>query len=92
GLAGRLDLRVMKPVKAFQSGFCLADEGREYVIYMRKGTAEVDLTGISGVFRVEWIHPAVRLSQPGKPVMGGAKVRIPIPFSDDGILHLKKTN
>ena len=91
-LANRLDLRKMKPVKAFQSGFCLADEGREYVIYRQKGTVEVDLTGISGVFSVEWIHPSVRLTQPGKPVTGGAKVRIPIPFSDDGILHLKKTN
>lgn len=33
-----------------------ADPGKEYVIYVRKGINEIDLTNIPGTFAVEWTH------------------------------------
>lgn len=89
-LAGQVDLAVMKPEKLFQSGFCLADKSKEYIIYIRKGNKETDLTGIPGNFSVEWIHPSEDIVRKSGTVAGGAKVNLACPFTDDGILHLKR--
>ena len=88
-LSRRLDLTVMKPVKLFESGFCLANPGNEYVVYVRKNIKEIDLTGIAGTFSVEWIHPSEYIIQKGDNINGGAKTRLIIPFTDDGIVHMK---
>ena len=89
-IASQIDLKIMKPIKAFNSGFCLADTGKEYLIYVRKGTREIDLSSITGNFSVEWIHPYLDIFQKDSDIKGGSKTNLSIPFSDDGIVHLRK--
>ncbi|MEP6724960.1 MAG: DUF6298 domain-containing protein [Bacteroidota bacterium] len=88
-LARQIDLSVMKPEKTFESGFCLANKGKEYIIYIRKDVKEIDLSAVPGTFSVEWIHPSENIFLKTTNITGGAKVKLVCPFSDDGIVHLK---
>lgn len=88
-IAKTIDLRTMKPVEQFDSKFCLADPGKEYVIYVRSGVKEIDLTGINGTFSVEWTHPSQNIRLKSADITGGTKTKLIIPFSDDAIVHLK---
>lgn len=90
-LAAKIDLEKMKPVKEFESGFCLADAGKEYVIYVKKGNNEIDLTNIPGTFSVEWINLSETIFLRSADVKGGGKTRLVNPFSDDAVVHLALT-
>jgi len=40
------------------SGYCLAKAGKVYLVYLRKtGDVNIDLTGVSGTFKVQWFDP-----------------------------------
>jgi hypothetical protein len=91
-LAERLDLAAMTPSEDLASSrFCLADPGRQYVVFLPEGReVEVDLSGASGSFEVQWLHPVTGTSQAGVPVQGGGKRRLTSPRSGSAVLVLRK--
>lgn len=92
-LASTLDLAVMKPnAEISSSGFCLANPGKEYIIYVKGAQATVDLTGTTGNFTVDWIHPTEGPITKGKDIKGGSKETLSTPLNEDAIAHLKLVN
>lgn len=72
--------------------YCLADPGREYVVYAEQGgTVRVDLTGASGTLQVRWLNPRTGQYTAGGQVPGGTAHSFTNPAADanDWILHLK---
>lgn len=63
--AKRMDLAAMVPrTEIASSGYCLANEGEEYLVYLREGdygsvgkTVSVDLSAASAALAVEWFNP-----------------------------------
>ena len=56
-MTNRNDL-VGNPGNAITGGFCLADPGRAYVVYLPSGGIKsLNLSGESGTFRVQWFDP-----------------------------------
>ena len=90
-LADRIPLAFMIPHgELASSDFCLADLGKEYIVYLPEGgEVTVDLTPVSGQIIVEWIHPVDGKTEPGEETLGGAKRTLRAPFSGDAVLHLK---
>jgi hypothetical protein len=68
-------------------GYCLADPGREYLVYLEsRGTVNVELTG--GPFRVTWINAQKTADRrPAEPTATGRNLTPP-PDGDDWLLHL----
>ena len=58
-LAGRVDLAAMAPHDDLASTrYCLSRPGVAYIVYLPEGgEVDLDLSGASGAFRVEWTHP-----------------------------------
>ena len=92
-LARRLDLAAALPHgELASSGFCLADRGKEYVVYLPTGdAARVDLSGAGGVFGVEWLNPVDGRPVPADRVEGGGWREFKSPLSGDVVLYLKAT-
>ena len=70
------------------SKYCLAKPGELYLVYLPKGgTTELDLTGASGEFAVQWFNPrqgGALAAGAVKSVAGGAKVSVGQPPADAG--------
>jgi hypothetical protein len=90
-LADRIPLASMTPHgELASSAFCLADPGKDYVVYLPKGgEVTVDLRLASGQIIAEWIHPVDGKTVLGEKTLGGAKRTLQAPFSGDAVLHLK---
>ncbi len=90
-LAERLDLRRMVPQGTLaSSGYCLADPGREYVVYLPEGgQVTVDLTAVTGDVQVEWLPPLQGDAVAGPAVTGGDKRTLQAPFGGDAVLYLR---
>lgn len=90
-MARRMNLAAMTPQNDLAStGYCLADSGREYLVYVpRGGEVTVDLSGASGTLAVAWIEPYDGAVSPGPAVEGEGKRALKAPFSGDAVLHLK---
>lgn len=90
-LAERLELAAMTPCEHLTStGYCLADPGRQYVIYLPEGgRVEVDLSAAAEPLAVEWIAPIAETSHAGKPAAGGAKRSLQAPFRGPAVLLLE---
>jgi hypothetical protein len=91
-LAARLDLVRARPHGDLAgSGYCLADPGREYVVYLPEGAATtVDLRAASGPLALEWIHPTTGAATPGGALAGGSVVDCRAPFDGDAVLYITK--
>jgi len=88
--AGRINLATMQPDSSLsENSFCLADPGKEYLIYVDGSKIELDMTELPGEFSAEWIHLTSGMIAPDKPATGGGKVMFRNPFTGEGILHLK---
>ncbi len=89
-IARRIGLASMRPENALaSSGYCLADPGREYLVYIPSGgRADVDLRGSKGEFSVRWFDPTRGEPRMGEPVRGGERTTFAAPFSGDAVLHL----
>ena len=77
------------------SEFCLANPGKEYVIYAEKGgPISVDLSGTGGVLQVIWLNPRTGRSTVAGMVSGGSKRNFVNPDGDknDWVLHLKRSS
>jgi len=91
GLAARMNLAAMSPRGDLaSSGYCLADPGKEYCVYVSGGgEVTVDLSAASGPLAVEWIRPVEGTVTSREPIAGGAKRSLRIPFAGDAVLHLR---
>jgi len=73
------------------TGYCLANPGRQYVVYLPEGgQVEVDLSVATEPLAVEWIAPVAGTSHAGKPTAGGAKRSLQSPFRGPAVLLLGK--
>lgn len=103
--ATRLDLRRVIPSGELAStGYCLADQGQEYLVYVPAGVSSsqsadfriarpvtINLTGATGPFTVEWMDLETGMMlQDGNLAGGGERILIP-PVPGDMVLHLSKS-
>jgi hypothetical protein len=88
----RMNLAAMVPHDELASTkHCLADPGREYLLYLPDGgDAVVDLSMGSGPFRLEWTHPADGRITTVSGIAGGAERSVRAPFSGDAVLYIVK--
>lgn len=87
--ASRLDLERAVPSAALCStGFCLADPGRQYLVY-QPGSGDFTLTIVAGSYRFEWFNPATgRVTQTGMVTVGAEQHTFTPPFTGDAVLLL----
>lgn len=91
----RIDLARMTPQGGLaSSGVCLADSGREFLVYLAAGAeVTVDLGGETADFAVTWFSPQTGETRPATPVHGSGRTAFASPFAAaDAVLHLKRQN
>ncbi|MCU0914310.1 MAG: DUF6298 domain-containing protein [Planctomycetes bacterium] len=88
--ARKMNLAAMTPHGELASTeFCLADPGKEYLVYLPNGGAEtVDLSAASGSLAVEWFNPRSGEVTRGQNTSGGQKRSFQPPFDGDAVLCL----
>lgn len=92
-IADEVDLKRMIPAhETASSGFCLADTGREYLVFVPGGgEVTLDLFGAPGPFDVAWFNTSSGEKKHGDACEGGASDTLTSPFgADDAVLHLKR--
>jgi len=89
--AERLNLAPITPQSQLSStGYCLADPGKEYLVYQPKGGEGFSVELSAGRYRYEWFDAAE-----GKPAgngtveVSGGRQEFKAPFPGDGVLYLK---
>ena len=89
-LADRVNLAALTPRGEWaSSGYCLADAGNEYLIYLPAGgELTADLTAASGELQVEWMHPVEGSLTAVAPASGGARRALHAPFPGAAVAHL----
>ncbi len=89
--ARRVNLAAMTPRSELAStGFCLADPGKEYLVYLPDGGgATVDLGSASGPIAVEWFNPRSGDTVADERTGGGEKRTFKTPFDGDAVLYLR---
>ena len=90
--AQRMDLRKATPHNGLaSSGYCLADPGSEYLVYVPQGPeVTVDLSTATGELKGEWFNPSTGEVAQELTVPGGAKVSLKAPFEGDGVVYLRR--
>ena len=85
------DLAEMLPDESIaDSGYCLADAGREYLVYDPSGgTIVVNLTALQGTASYEWFNPQTGKTVTGGSMNGGDNRTFRAPFSGDSVLHIR---
>ncbi len=89
--AERMNLAAAVPHGELAStGFCLADPGTEYLVYLPQGgDVTVDLRAASRKLAVEWMPPVEGAAIRGELVAGGDRRTLKTPFPGDAVLYLK---
>ncbi|MBE9512376.1 MAG: hypothetical protein IMY71_16000 [Bacteroidetes bacterium] len=90
--ARRMDLIHMIPSPDLaSSNYCLANKGKEYLVYLPEGREVViDLGDAIGPFQVEWFNPDNGEFKESETIKGGSKLSLTSPFgATDALLHLK---
>ena len=90
-LAERVNLATMQPRDALSSTkYCLANPGKEYVVYQ---PAPVELFSVdlkSGTYEVEWFNPASgTTADKGRVESSGGVQQFKAPFDGNAVLYLK---
>jgi len=90
--ARKVNLAAMTPHPELASTeFCLADPGREYLVYLPEGgEATVDLSMAQGTLSVEWMNPVDGAATSGGTVSGGEKRAFKTPFEGDCVLYVQR--
>jgi hypothetical protein len=91
--AERVNLAAMTPHDELASSrYCLADPGREYLVYLPAGgRVTVDLSKAAGAFAVEWFHPGTGQTKQAGPVRADHPAALDSPFrAGDAVLYLKR--
>jgi alpha-L-arabinofuranosidase len=88
--AAKMDLaRAVPHGELASSGCCLADPGREYLVYLPGGgQVEVDLSAVHGQATVEWFSPGTGRAVEGKPKPGGGRVALQASSEGDAVLYV----
>jgi hypothetical protein len=89
--AERMNLAATEPAGPLASTkYCLADPGREYLVYRPAGNAAVtvDLSAAKGHLAVEWFDPAKDRTTAAGEVAGGAVRELKPPFEGPAVLYL----
>jgi hypothetical protein len=74
------------------TGYCLANLGSEYVIYLPDGSSvTVDLSDATGALNVEWYDPKDGTYYDEGTVIGGGNESFTSPFSGDALLYIVST-
>lgn len=91
-LAQRMNMAALVPRPDLaSSGYCLANPGQEYVVYLPiGGDVTVDLESAAGSFKVEWIPPAQGTPLNAAAIAGGAKRTVSAPVPGDLVLVLRR--
>jgi hypothetical protein len=78
------------PALVNSGSLCLADPGREYVVYRQSGgTITIDLPGAGAAFKAEWLDPRTGAGKTAVAAEGGAKQTFSCPDKQDWVLHLR---
>jgi Putative collagen-binding domain of a collagenase len=87
-----MNLAAMAPHEALAStGFCLAEPGKEYLVYLPAGgEVTVDLSPSAEPFQVEWMHAVEGTITHGEATTGGARRVFTAPFAGDAVLYLSR--
>ncbi len=90
-MSERLDLAAVAPQGDLAStGYCLANPGREYLVYLPEGgDATIDLSDAEGRLTVEWMDPVTGELTAGDPVEGGAERNLTAPWDGGAAAHLR---
>jgi hypothetical protein len=91
--AGRIDLAHMVPAPELAgTGYVLALPAREYLVYSDGSLGEfsIDLRDADGIYEVTWYDTTGARFVPGKPVAGGGRRVLTIPFAGPAAVHLKR--
>jgi hypothetical protein len=91
--AEKMDLVRMLPRPDLAStGYCLANSGQEYLVYLPEGgSVTLDLRDGAGFYAVEWFLPQLSRTLPGAhPLSGGDYVVTAPPYTGDAVLYLRK--
>jgi hypothetical protein len=88
--AQRLNLaRCLPRTKLASTRYCLADAGREYLVYLPQGgRVTVDLTDAEGSLKVEWFDPSHETTKRDGRVNGGNSHEFTSPFQHQALLYL----
>jgi len=89
--AERMNLAATAPHGELAStGFCLADPGREYLVYLPQGGGvTVDLSAATGALVVEWMDAAEGTVTRAEPTTAGRQQTLKAPFTGDAVLYLR---
>lgn len=89
-LAARVNLAAMTPRGDLVSTeYCLADPGREYLVYVpHGGSVTVDLARAGGPLSVIWLDPGTGNATRAGETKGGARRKFTSPLADDALLYL----
>jgi len=90
--AERINLLAMIPENDLSSsGYCLAEKGKEYLVYLPEGNeVTVNLRDASHNLKVEWFNPNTGETVIQGEIMGGKTPILKSPFgADDAVLYLK---
>ena len=89
--AERVELARSTPRPELAStGYCLANPGKEYLVYLPDGgEVKVDLSGVQGEFVIEWMHPITGEVASGGGLEGGTRQSLRAPFGGDAVLYLR---
>ncbi len=90
--AERMDLaRAVPHGELASSGYCLAQPGVEYLVYLPEGgEVTVDLSGGEGSFVAEWFNPGAGEPAGTLTVPGGDQQALTAPFAGDAVLYLHR--
>ena len=90
----RIDLNACVPHSELcTSTFCMADPGREYLIYLPAGGTEgLDLWDANGEFKSEWLNPETGEIINGNSYCGGDRHELTAPFQGAAVAYLYKVN
>ncbi len=100
--AAKLDLgRVTPRGELTSTGYCLADPGVEYLVYVPAGGSPqqsagsrttrpvtINLSGAAGQFAVEWVELETGTTRQADVLEGGGERWLTAPFAGDGLVHL----
>ena len=89
----KIDLARMVPApELVQTGYVLADRGREYLAFQDGSQGEfwIDLRNAPGTYETEWLDPTTRKTLPGKRVTGGGRRVFTTPFPGPATVHLRR--
>jgi hypothetical protein len=89
-LGERIDLARMTPnPRIASSGYALADltGNGKVVAYLPGGRGSLDLRGLDGTFRLEWLEPRSGEGREGGEIAGGSRTKVASPWDRAAVLE-----